>query len=113
MPTRMQETSSSHRKRASNTRSKKSGRKRAAATPSSDSTTKSRKAKKPAGKMRWSFEWFCWFAELLTLPVTDVKYTGPPKPLRLEPFQRFILKMAFKTGRAELLVLLPKGNGKT
>lgn len=49
----------------------------------------------------------------MTLPVTDVEYTGPPKPLRLEPFQRFILKMAFKTGRAELLVLLPKGNGKT
>lgn len=63
--------------------------------------------------MRWSYEWFVWFAELLTLPVTDVSYTGPPKPLRLEPFQRFILKMAFKTGRAELLVLLPKGNGKT
>ena len=63
--------------------------------------------------MRWSFDWFVWFAELLTLPVTQVGYTGPPLPLRLEPFQRFILKMAFKTGRAELLVLLPKGNGKT
>jgi phage terminase large subunit-like protein len=63
--------------------------------------------------MRWSLEWFIWFAELLTLPVVEVGYTGPPKPLRLEPFQRFILKMAFKTGRAELLVLLPKGNGKT
>ncbi len=54
-----------------------------------------------------------WFAELLTLPVTEVTYSGPPKPLRLEPFERFIIKMAFKTGRAELLVLLPKGNGKT
>lgn len=45
--------------------------------------------------------------------MTEVEWTGAPKPLRLEPFQRFILKMAFKTGRAELLVLLPKGNGKT
>lgn len=63
--------------------------------------------------MRWSFEWFCWFAELLTLPVDDVEYTGPPRALRLEPFQRFILMMAFTTGRRELLVLLPKGNGKT
>jgi len=72
-----------------------------------------RPARRPAGKIRWSYEFFVWFAELLTLPVTEVGYTGPPKPLRLEPFQRFILKMAFKTGRAELLVLLPKGNGKT
>jgi phage terminase large subunit-like protein len=63
--------------------------------------------------MRWSYEWFVWFAELLTLPVTEVGYTGPPKPLRLEPFQKFILRAAFKSGRAELLVLLPKGNGKT
>lgn len=63
--------------------------------------------------MRWRLDWFIWFAELLTLPVTAVGHTGPTPPLRLEPFQRFILKMAFKTGRAELLVLLPKGNGKT
>lgn len=63
--------------------------------------------------MRWNYEWFLWFAELLTLPVDDVEYTGPPRPLRLEPFQRFILKMAFTSGRRELLVLLPKGNGKT
>lgn len=62
--------------------------------------------------MRWSLAWFVWFAEQLTLPVTAVGVEGPV-PLRLEPFQRFILKMAFKTGRSELLVLLPKGNGKT
>jgi phage terminase large subunit-like protein len=62
--------------------------------------------------MRWRLDWFIWFAEQLTLPVAPLGVEGPV-PLRLEPFQRFILKMAFKTGRAELLVLLPKGNGKT
>lgn len=62
--------------------------------------------------MQWRLDWFIWFAEQLTLPVTRLDQKGP-QPIRLEPFQRFILKMAFKTGRSDLLVLLPKGNGKT
>jgi phage terminase large subunit-like protein len=62
--------------------------------------------------MCWRLDWFIWFAEQLTLPVTRLDQRGP-QPIRLEPFQRFILKMAFKTGRSDLLVLLPKGNGKT
>jgi len=113
MPTSTQKTSSSRRKPASNTGSQKRRRGKAARKDRSSASTTRRRAKKPAGKLRWSLEWFVYFAEGLTLPVTDVSYTGPPRPLRLEPFQRFILKMAFKTGRAELLVLLPKGNGKT
>ena len=35
------------------------------------------------------------------------------RPFTLEPFWRFILKTVFRTGLVELLVLLPKGNGKT
>lgn len=31
----------------------------------------------------------------------------------IEPWSRFILREVFETGRVELLVLLPKGNGKT
>jgi phage terminase large subunit-like protein len=35
------------------------------------------------------------------------------QPTRLEPFWRAILRVVFRTGLVEILVLLPKGNGKT
>jgi phage terminase large subunit-like protein len=45
------------------------------------------------------------FIGILTLPTGD--------RFVLEPFQRLIVREALATGRVELLVLLPKGNGKT
>ena len=103
MPTSTQKTSSSRRKPASSTSSSGKRRGRRASSAS----------KRPRGKLRWCYSHFIWFAEQLTLPVDDVDYDGPPQPLRLNPFQRFILKEVFEKDRAELLVLLPKGNGKT
>lgn len=55
--------------------------------------------------MRWSFDWCVWFLSQLTLVEGG--------PLVLEPFQLLVLREFFVTGRVELLVLLPKGNGKT
>jgi phage terminase large subunit-like protein len=53
----------------------------------------------------WCYDDFVWFLSLLTLPEGG--------EVRLEPFWLLILREVFDTGRAELLVLLPKGNGKT
>ncbi len=77
--------------------------------------TRSRSAprRRRKGPLRWCYDDFVWFCELLTLPVDDVEYDGPPRTIKLEPFQKFILREVFAKNRAELLVLLPKGNGKT
>lgn len=56
-------------------------------------------------KRSWCFEDFEWFFLRLTMP--------QGQPATLEPFWRFILKLVFRSGLVELLVLLPKGNGKT
>lgn len=55
--------------------------------------------------MTWCAEDFEWFFQLLTTP--------DGHPTRLEGYIRLIIRMVFATGRVELLVLLPKGNGKT
>lgn len=59
----------------------------------------------PRGRMTWCFEDAVWFIELLTLPEGG--------PVKLEGYARLILRTAMRTGMVELLVLLPKGNGKT
>lgn len=109
MPTSTRKTSSSPRKRANSTNSSKSARRGKANSGASSRS----KRKAPRGRLRWCLAHFVWFCEQLTLPVDDVDYDGPPKPFKLDPFQLFILKEVFERGRSELLVLLPKGNGKT
>lgn len=63
----------------------------------------------PIGKrlprLKWRLPDFIWFCSQLRLP--------DGRPFVLEPFQLFILKFVFAVGMVELLILLPKGNGKT
>lgn len=58
------------------------------------------------GPLRWCADDFIWFYELLPQPATG-------EPVRLEGFQRLIIREIFATGRVELLVLIPKGQAKT
>lgn len=63
------------------------------------------KFKRPAGKPAWTADWFLWFYSQLVMP------NG--MPVVVEPFTDKIVREVFAEGRVELLVLLPKGNGKT
>lgn len=69
------------------------------------SPTRPRRYPKPKGRPVWRLDWFLWFLSHLTLPEGG--------PVVIDPWARFVLQQAFTKGRVELLVLLPKGNGKT
>ena len=59
-----------------------------------------------SSRLRWCYEDFCWFYERLTLPEGT--------PTLLEGHLRLILREIFGLGGdSSLLVMLPKGNGKT
>lgn len=60
---------------------------------------------RPAGAAAWRLDWFLWFFSILTLPEGT--------PTKIEGYTLLILREIFTKGRVELLVLLPKGNGKT
>lgn len=60
---------------------------------------------RPEGKPAFTAPWFKWFASQLTLP------NG--RPFVLEGHLLLIVDEVFATGRVELLVCLPKGQGKT
>lgn len=58
-------------------------------------------------QLSWCLKDFEWF-------VKTMAFTTPRgEPMRIEPFTRFILKHVFRKGMVEVLVLLPKGQGKT
>lgn len=57
------------------------------------------------GRLSWCLEDFLWFASRLTKPEGG--------PVVLEPHLLLICWELFVKGRVELIVLLPKGNGKT
>lgn len=58
-------------------------------------------------KLKWCYRDFTWFWDQVARELPSGKRG------KLEPFWVFILKIVFRTGLVELLVLLPKGNGKS
>jgi phage terminase large subunit-like protein len=58
-------------------------------------------------KLKWCYRDFKWFWGQVAHELPSGKRG------KLEPFWVFILKFIFRTGLVELLVLLPKGNGKS
>lgn len=62
-------------------------------------------ARTRSGPLTWCYDDAVWFIERLTLPEGG--------PVLLEGYARLILRMALQAGMVELLVLLPKGSGKT
>lgn len=63
------------------------------------------------GRLTWCLEDFLWFASLLTMP--DVDEDGQTQRFVLEPHLLLVAWEVYVKGRVELLVMLPKGNGKT
>lgn len=60
---------------------------------------------RPAGQPAFTADWFLWFYSKLTMP------NG--RRVVIEPFTELIVREALEQGRVEVLILLPKSNGKT
>jgi phage terminase large subunit-like protein len=62
-------------------------------------------ARSGSRRLTWCARDFLFFYSKLTNP--------DGQPIVIDPFVRFIVRMIFTVGLVELIVLLPKGNGKT